>query len=154
MGFYSRKIKELRFSDRERLTIEQQKEVYDALYYLADLMLEKHNPCNIIKKEDKTIDPIFSVTCIRDRRHIGNYSSTCCSSCHHLGAKGCTVKALGCKLFLCNFLISEKRYSVISYGIKSLRVFAWFTNKRLISYYRTKQNTIRNIKLDIKRGDC
>jgi len=58
--------------------------LYDKLYGEADLVLRNYNPCNI--KNGR---------CLRGH--------PCCDGCEYLSAgKGCTVKSLVCKLFLCD----------------------------------------------------
>lgn len=60
-------------------------EVYDRLYRLAHRILNKNKCCANC--------PIRSV--------LDNSRSWCCNGCPHLGPNGCTVKALGCSLWLC-----------------------------------------------------
>lgn len=68
-------------------------EVYDKLYALAAKILDKSRACSTC--------PIGSCT-----KFLGRFTETytkswCCYGCPHLGDNGCTVQALGCKLWLC-----------------------------------------------------
>lgn len=56
--------------------------LYDRLYKDADLILKKHNPCNIVNGRCAEGLP-------------------CCHRCEFLTKKGCRVEALACKLHLC-----------------------------------------------------
>ncbi|HOF42321.1 MAG TPA: hypothetical protein PLF30_02480 [Candidatus Moranbacteria bacterium] len=58
-------------------------ELYDALYETADSILKKYDPCKFKSGTCKT---------------RGN----CCEGCKYLSKNGCTVKALSCKLWLCD----------------------------------------------------
>ena len=68
----------------KQLPVIQRKQLYSDYYLIADTILKKYNPCNI-SADGKTC--------------IGG--TPCCTGCDHLSSKGCTVKALGCKLWLC-----------------------------------------------------
>jgi hypothetical protein len=57
---------------------------YDEFYRRGQAILDKYNPCNI-SADGKTC----------------NGGHPCCGGCRHLGATGCTVEALYCKLWLC-----------------------------------------------------
>jgi len=76
VGLCKEKISQAKF---ERLSV-----LYDRLYEEAGLILARHDPCKIEK----------------GRCFEGN---PCCDDCGYLSKKkGCTVKSLICKLFLCN----------------------------------------------------
>ena len=62
-------------------------QVYDKLYALAAKILNKSDACGKCP-----------ITCTGSARS----KSWCCSGCPHLGSRGCTVQALGCKLWLCH----------------------------------------------------
>ena len=66
-------------ADFERLS-----SLYDELYERASLVLAKYDPCRIRDGE-----------CLR--------GEPCCGGCDHLSEeKGCVVKSLACKLWLCH----------------------------------------------------
>jgi len=67
---------------------EKLEEIYDALYLIADDIINTHNPCEINK----------------DGCLCGNF---CCSGCKYLGENGCTVKCLACKTHLCRALLAK-----------------------------------------------
>lgn len=62
--------------------------LYSQLYREGQAVLDKYNPCQI--------DPVAK-TCRRGP--LATHG--CCMDCDHLGPNGCTVHALGCKLWLC-----------------------------------------------------
>lgn len=61
-------------------------EIYDRLYVLASQVLAKHDPCGSCGKCE----------------YFGGKVSGCCRGCPFLGATGCTIESLGCKLWLCH----------------------------------------------------
>jgi hypothetical protein len=64
---------------------------YDAIYDIANGLLRKYNPC----KHDS--DGI----CEGDRLYRNGRKHGCCGGCKWLTSKGCRVRALSCKLWLC-----------------------------------------------------
>lgn len=56
--------------------------IYDRLYRAAEKILKKYSPCN------------FS-------NNVCKLNGGCCDLCSHLSKKGCRVKSLACKLWLC-----------------------------------------------------
>lgn len=67
--------------------------IYDNLYQRAAAVIARINPCEIQIIDGKA-------TCHASRNGHEN-DELCCGGCRHLGAQGCTVKALACKLWLC-----------------------------------------------------
>ena len=80
--------------------------IYDRIYDIADRLIKKHNPCNIYTKivpaKKLFFNPIFPEQLIENTycNSNGTVNALCCEGCKYWD-KGCTVKALGCKLFLC-----------------------------------------------------
>lgn len=66
------------------------KDLKDILISVADKKLKEHNPCDFVKG-----------SCFRNRKQ-GRRKPGCCDDCNYLGANGCTIKCLGCKLYLCS----------------------------------------------------
>jgi hypothetical protein len=69
--------------------------LYTQLYNEGQAVLDNHNTCNF--------DPVAK-TC----RAGPLATHGCCRGCEHLGPKGCTVKALTCKLWLCPTAVNAK----------------------------------------------
>lgn len=69
------------------MKIRDRGEVYDRLVVLADRVLNKGSACATCPIGCKTLEPS---------------RAWCCDGCPMLGPTGCTVKALGCKLHLCD----------------------------------------------------
>ncbi len=75
----------------------EQSKHYSDLYNRASGILKMHNPCQIQVEGGK-------VSC------AGTYSNLeglCCNGCKHLGPTGCTVEALGCKVWLCRGIAAQ-----------------------------------------------
>jgi len=62
---------------------------YDQLYEEADELLKKYDPCDVVNGECAAYRAKFYTT------------NFCCDGCRHLSSKGCRVKSLACKLWLC-----------------------------------------------------
>ena len=73
--------------------------LYDFLYEYADLLISKYNPC------DTRVSRSGVATCVHN-------IDRCCNSCKHLGPRGCTVRSLSCKLYICMTARQEMLYSV------------------------------------------
>lgn len=76
------------------MTYEEASKLYDELYEEADALFKEYNPCRIEGN-----------TCLYGRTTddpVGK--SFCCNGCDHLCERGCTVKALSCKLWLCGMV--------------------------------------------------
>lgn len=69
--------------------------LYDLLYSMADFLIKKYNPCEIIDG-----------TCLDYR--INEKENFCCCNCPSLSGSGCTVKSLYCKLWLCESAIANQ----------------------------------------------
>ena len=66
-------------------TISDKEALYDRLYVIGDFLLKKHNPCKI--KKGKCSGPFRT--------------EFCCDDCRYIINKGCSIKCLWCKLWLC-----------------------------------------------------
>ena len=62
-------------------------ELYDFLCDMLDDYTNRYNPCDIKVVDGKAI-------CMRDLED-------CCNECDYLSPNGCTIRCLGCKLFVC-----------------------------------------------------
>ncbi len=88
--------------------------LYDALFKDGQEALAD-GPCQIKRGKDGVI------TCLYGR---GSTNSTwCCESCEHLTRDGCSVQALGCKVWACRTLV-EKRPDVV-HKLNLIRERAW-----------------------------
>ena len=79
-------------------TVEQLRDqltrIHNALYDRASKLIRQQNPCQI------QAGP-HCATCAASRLGHETNRGLCCEGCKFLGANGCTVKALGCKLWTC-----------------------------------------------------
>jgi hypothetical protein len=65
---------------------------FDALYAAACAALERHDPCAVRGGACHSMR-------VAPERH--KKYPFCCPGCEHLGAEGCTVESLYCRLWLC-----------------------------------------------------
>lgn len=84
-------------------------EHYDDLYERGSNLLKMHNPCNIRQEGEKWV-------CNNTRGGL----EWCCGGCKHLGPNGCTVKALSCKLWLCNQVADRSGSIAFNQGVALL----------------------------------
>lgn len=86
------------------MTLKELSAEYDRLYEEADELFKEYNPCQFENGK-----------CSRNRADIksGHFrpegpcvSNGCCTTtmCEHLTPKGCSIKALGCKLHVCLYI--------------------------------------------------
>lgn len=85
-------------------------ELYDYLYEQGQALFDKYDPCKFTPTPKGTVlcaevpgrvlapIPALGTPATPLRVH----DDVCCTGCKHLGSMGCTVKALGCKLWLCS----------------------------------------------------
>ena len=97
-------------------------ELYDILFAVGQQVINHYDPCDW--KGDK---------CRRMRSSSDDKG--CCEECRHLGKKGCTVKSLACKLWLC-----EKQVDLFKECEAELKVL------RLIADYSGVPYEIRKSK--------
>ena len=139
---------------KEQLSTAELSALYDRIYDIADRLIKKHNPCNIrietrphhlfpTKLEEETVCMSYYV------------NSLCCAGCSHHSKNGCTVKSLGCKLFLCSAItnkILQRRFRKLrEYGRTHLDFTYndsnWgnqtFTYSAVDKYYTPKENWLK-----------
>lgn len=78
--------------------------IYDILYGYAEEIINKYDPCHF--SYGKCAVPYVD----------------CCKRCSHLSATGCEVKALSCKLWLCDEIAS--RFPECYHELTKLQMFA------------------------------
>ena len=74
-------------SNRHKLiksSVEEKMKLYHKLCDISDFLLNKYKPCNF-----------SNGVC------AGLNKNSCCIGCKYLSERGCTVRALQCKLYLC-----------------------------------------------------
>ena len=129
---------------KAKLSVAELSALYDRIYDIADRLLKKHNPCNI-RTEGTKVSCTYRLCETR----------LCCGGCDKYWDKGCTVKALGCKLFLCGAVrnkILQKRFRKLrEYGRTHLNFTYndsnWgnqtFTYSAVDKYYTPKENWLK-----------
>lgn len=114
--------------------------LYDLIYDKADRLLKEYNPCNIhINKQG----------IVRCRLYNSRYKQQylCCSGCVTTGYrdkqgqeikkywsnKGCTIRCLACKLYLCEAKYRHKKLRKELDRLERIavkyKIFAYFTSK-------------------------
>lgn len=83
------------------MTKKQLEELYDSLYERGTALFKEYNPCQI------ETDSSGKTTCIRFRHRIRStwVNNFCCGGCKYVGPKGCRVKSLSCKLWICEHIV-------------------------------------------------
>lgn len=70
--------------------------IYDKLYQAGQKLFDHHDPCKFVNGK-----------CSKGQH--------CCSRCKYLKKKGCTVKALYCKLWLCYYEKDPQLYDRLAF---------------------------------------
>lgn len=75
--------------------MDKRSELYDKFYAEASAILERDKPCEVECN-----------SCLNSRVPypdgvVYTKEPFCCQGCQYLGAKGCTVQALSCRVWLC-----------------------------------------------------
>ena len=100
------------------LTDEQVIEIYNRIYNMADKLFKKHNPCRISKRNGEVFCKLRSAawrTCVLSAKRR---NMLCCEQCFlKVNGKsvfnknrGCTIKALGCKIYVCSAITEKHRW--------------------------------------------
>ena len=116
--------------------------IYDRIYDIADRLFKKYNPCNIHKKGN-------NVTCIGKTAPCKTLccyecSSFCGLSTHYYWDNGCTIKCLGCKLFLC--FPARDKHPIFSKKLYRLRTIAYLNNLPATKYYLPKEKWLKELE--------
>ena len=143
----------------KQLSVEEMSALYDRIYDIADRLIKKHNPCNILRIKDL-------LYCHDYTKKYGGSTQLCCACCKkHWSEKGCTVKALGCKLFLCystkNKILRRRFQRLRNYACKHL-TFNYFDEKWketyqlciASKYYMSKEDWLKLLEKTYDRKDC
>lgn len=75
-------------------SITARKKKYSEIYAEYDELLKKYNICNIRRNEK-------GITVCNGCNDEEEDGKLCCRGCRHLSKKGCRVKSLSCKIWLC-----------------------------------------------------
>ncbi|MDR3328754.1 MAG: hypothetical protein LBS63_01420 [Prevotellaceae bacterium] len=75
---------------------ERKKQYYAQQYRSISALLRTIDPCEV-----RTVGGVPQCTGNRAGDADADVGTLCCTGCHHLSAKGCRVKSLGCKMWLC-----------------------------------------------------
>ena len=76
--------------------------LYDLVYAKTDKLFKKYNPCKIkcVGGNLTCFNPIYSKKC---------WWKLCCEGCKYWSKKGCTIKCLRCKLYVCGSIRYKNR---------------------------------------------
>lgn len=90
--------------------------LHDALYDTANRVLAAANPCNIKIGEDG------KASC--NNPYYSKDGFLCCGGCPNLTPTGCSVRSLGCKLWLCQHVMREPPGTTAFVALAALRSVA------------------------------
>lgn len=108
-------------------------ELHNKLYAYADKLIKKHNPCKI--KNGKCIQGSF-----------------CCHGCKYLTEKGCSVKCLWCKLWLCYYIHQQPEHRLLSSKLRRIGRVA--VKHRLIVQRGSEKDLIKQLQCSCKTRNC
>lgn len=101
---------------------------YDGLYRVAQDILRTHNPCNIRVEDGVKVCN-------------GNLAA-CCRGCKHLTTNGCSVQALGCKLWLCHEAEQRPENASVTIMLASLKTAGYAIGLPVNGYRESKMKAI------------
>lgn len=106
--------------------------IYDFLYFAADQLVKKYNPCQLQISES-------GAKCI-------GVLATCCGGCKHISDSGCIVACLFCKLGLC-YSATKRIRKLYPDVLEKLLVIQTISFKYNLGTIRTsRQWTYKNLK--------
>jgi len=117
--------------------------MYDFIYLIADQLVKKCNPCNI------QISRSGLATC------DGWLITLCCDGCDHLSIKGCTTKALGCKLAFCEESCTtiDKKCPDLHLKLDKLKMVMCEIDDSVPGTFRlSRESYFQRLKLDYLEG--
>jgi len=116
---------------------------YSEIYVKADALIKQHDPCNI--KDG------WCTKYSRDDNPYGKkQGELCCHGCeHHSAKRGCRVKALSCKLWLCGTI--RDKYPVLATALDKLYSETIMAGINLC-FRRSKSFTMQNSWKNKKGG--
>jgi len=101
--------------------VKRKEEVYDIVWALADDLIKKYNPCRMKKGVciKRRINGCCSTYDYKSKKH----GETICKYLDE--DKGCTIQALGCKLYLCSDMLALPKppSGAWSWSIEQLHVY-------------------------------
>jgi hypothetical protein len=102
---------------------------YDRLYAAAELVLKSANPCGF-GESHATGGKCAGCPVANGRADSSSITreALCCTACKHHGPKGCRVKSLVCKLWLCKAAIKRSPAAsdqLLALHHQAIRVFGW-----------------------------
>ena len=123
--------------------------LYDEICYYLDHVCSMHNLCDF--KNDQCFAKQNTDVTMGCCHHFPNkkwgiFYQKKMVPCEYLSEKGCTTKAIGCKLFMCDE-VRKKGYHFTVYNVLLIRYFFNFIQKIIIktSVFDTKENIIRRL---------
>lgn len=123
--------------------------LYDEICFYLDNVCITNNLCEF--KNDKCFakkNTDVTMGCCHhfpDKR-LGIFYQKKMVPCEYLGERGCTTKAIGCKMFMCDD-INKKGYKFTVYNVLLIRYFFNFMQKIIIrtGIFDTKENIMKRL---------
>jgi len=123
------------------MTKQELSELYDKLYESADRLFKKYNPCGIEAGICLSVRMDHGETA----RYGHHRDTLCCTGCEYHTSSGCTVKAIYCKLWICDRV---RKYGDPIFVVKIDRL--WKRSRPLRQY--SAEQSVRISKEDYMKG--
>ena len=123
--------------------------LYDEICYFLDHVCISNNLCDF--KDDKCFvkrNTDVTMGCCHHypNKRLGIFYQKKMVQCEYLGKKGCTTKAIGCKLYMCP-QVNKKGFRFTVYNVLLIRYFFNFFQKIIIisGIFDTKENIMKRL---------
>lgn len=123
--------------------------LYDEICYFLDYVCVSNNLCEF--KNDKCFvkqNTDITMGCCHHypNKKLGIFYQHKMVPCDYLGNKGCTTKAIGCKLYMCP-QVNKKGYKFTVYNVLLIKYFFNFMQKLVIisGIFDTKENIMKRL---------
>lgn len=123
--------------------------LYDEICYFLDHVCISNNLCEF--KDDKCFvkrNTNVTMGCCHHypNKKLGIFYQKKMIQCEYLGDKGCTTKAIGCKLYMCP-QVNKKGFRFTVYNVLLIRYFFNFIQKIIIisGIFDTKENIMKRL---------
>ena len=123
--------------------------LYDEICYFLDYVCLSNNLCEF--KDDKCFvkrNTDVTMGCCHHypNKKLGIFYQNKMIPCEYLGEKGCTTKAIGCKLYMCP-QVNKKGYKFTVYNVLLIKYFFNFMQKLVIisGIFDTKENIMKRL---------
>lgn len=123
--------------------------LYDEICFLLDHVCSSNNLCEFKDNKcfvKKNSDVTMGCCHHYPNKKLGIFYQNKMVPCEYLGDRGCTTKAIGCKLYMCP-QVNKKGYKFTVYNVLLIRYFFNFMQKLVIisGIFDTKENIMKRL---------